>query len=196
MVWSWQPLLACQGVLASLLVKEGWPQERCSGRRRICRAGTGQELTGLWEKAHGGRPATDTVIASWHHHCQDVLQKRAVVSFQKGQDVFSQAPPGTVLHQPAHNHSRKSWTAHVPATGKKPTGRQGRCYPCQAKHSLFTINKTISKTVCAFKGLCQLFPDLLCLFTLQAWGAAEILPKQKSWSKQRIPRTTRKASIG
>lgn len=51
--------------------------------------------------------------------------------------------------------------------GRKPTGREGRCEPCQARHELFTTNETVH----AFEGCCQpSLPDLRCLLALQAHG--------------------------
>lgn len=118
---------------ASLLVQEGWAQERGSGKEGYAEGERGNStwkdcagLKGfsqpggrrprahrgqLGKRAHGGGPATGTVTASWHRRCQDVLQKEAVISFQEGQNAFSQVPPGTTLH------SRKPWAAQGSARG-------------------------------------------------------------------------------
>lgn len=72
-------------------------EEDCAGLKCLIQAGGRRPRAHrgwLGKRAHGSRLAIGTATASWHHHCQDVLQKDTVTSLQGSQNVFSQAHSG------------------------------------------------------------------------------------------------------
>lgn len=85
-------------------------------------------------------------------------------------------PPGTTLHRPVDNHSRKPWAAQGSARGveepENPHAGKGEVSLAWVGTVSFTTNTTVHPFQACVS---PCFPTRLCLFMLRAWKVASLL---------------------